>query len=107
MGTTEDLCIFGQAHMQAGLLEQEVLDEFMTSQKTEDGKLTNYGIGWSTYNRNSGYQFFGHSGGSVGGITFFIIHKETQTVLAITGNMDPLNYNGLQFELMEMFVEGR
>ena len=107
VGTTEDLCVFGQAHMTAGFLKQEVLDEFMTSQKTADGKLTNYGIGWSTYARNSGNTFYGHSGGSVGGITFFMIHKESQTVLAITGNMDPLNYNGLQFELMEMFVEGK
>ncbi|MGW8123531.1 serine hydrolase domain-containing protein [Roseivirga echinicomitans] len=107
VGTTEDLCVFGQAHMDAGLLKQEVLDEFMTSQKTSDGKDTNYGIGWFTYTRKSGNTFYGHSGGSVGGITYFIIHKETQTVLAITGNMDPLNYNGLQFELMEMFVAGK
>ena len=106
VGTTEDLCVFGQAHTSSRFLNQEVLDEFMTSQKTANGKATNYGIGWFTYARKSGNSFYGHSGGSVGGITFFMIHKETQTVLAITGNMDPLNYNGLQFELMEMFVEG-
>jgi CubicO group peptidase (beta-lactamase class C family) len=107
VGTTEDLCKFGQAHMMCGFLSQAVLDEWMTSQKTADGKETNYGIGWSTYKRPSGLTFYGHSGGSVGGITFFMIHKETQTVFAITGNMDPLNYNGLQFELMEMFVKGK
>jgi serine beta-lactamase-like protein LACTB len=107
VGTTEDLCKFGQAHMMGGFLSQAVLDEWMTSQKTADGKETNYGIGWSTYKRPSGLTFYGHSGGSVGGITFFMIHKETQTVFAITGNMDPLNYDGLQFELMEMFVKGK
>jgi CubicO group peptidase (beta-lactamase class C family) len=107
VGTTEDLCKFGQAHMMGGFLSQAVLDEWMTSQKTADGKETNYGIGWSTYRRPSGLTFYGHSGGSVGGITFFMIHKETQTVFAITGNMDPLNYDGLQFVLMEMFVKGK
>lgn len=105
VGTTEDLCRFGQAHMSTGFLSQKVLNELMTSQKTNEGKTTNYGIGWSTYARPSGNTFYGHSGGSVGGITYFLIHKETETVFAITGNMDPLNYGGLQFELMEMFVE--
>jgi CubicO group peptidase (beta-lactamase class C family) len=107
VGTTEDLCKFGQAHMKAGFLTTEVLNEWQTSQKTVDGKETNYGIGWSTYKRPSGHTFYGHSGGSVGGITFFMIHKETETVFAITGNMDPLNYGGLQFELMEMFVNDK
>ncbi|MBO3700610.1 serine hydrolase [Roseivirga sp. E12] len=105
VGTTEDLCKFGQAHMKAGYLKQSTLDEWMQSQKTTAGMETNYGIGWRTFNRPSGNTFYGHSGGSVGGITFFMIHPETETVLAIVGNMDPLNYGGLQYELMELFVK--
>ena len=105
VGTTEDLCKFGQAHMHSGYLTQETLDLWMTSQKTTDGKKTNYGIGWRTFERPSGKTFYGHSGGSVGGITYFLIHKPSQTVLAITANVDPLNYEGIQFELMELFIE--
>ncbi len=105
VGTTEDLCKFGQAHMKAGYLKQATLDEWMTSQTTSAGVETNYGIGWRTFNRPSGNTFYGHSGGSVGGITFFLMHPETETVLAIVGNMDPLNYAGLQFELMELFIK--
>ena len=104
IGTTEDLCRFGQAHMKAGYLKQATLDEWMTSQKTTDGNETNYGIGWRTFKRGSGNTFYGHSGGSVGGTTYFLIHKPTETVLAITGNLNPLNYNGLQFEIMELFI---
>lgn len=105
VGTTEDLCKFGQAHMNAGYLKQSTLDEWMQSQKTTAGKETNYGIGWRTLKRPSGNIFYGHSGGSVGGSTFFMIHPETETVLAIVGNMYPLNYDGLQYELMELFVK--
>jgi len=105
ISTTEDLCRFGQAHMKAGLLNQNVLDEWMKSQKTKNGKSTNYGIGWSTFNRPDGHIFYGHSGGSVGGITYFLIHKESETVLAITANVSPLNYNGLQFDLMDLFIK--
>ncbi len=104
VGTSVDLCKFGQAHMKAGFLRQSTLKEWMTSQKTSDGRETNYGIGWRTFKRPSGKTFYGHSGGSVGGITYFLIHKESQTVLAITANVSPLNYNGIQFELMELFI---
>lgn len=107
IGTTEDLCKFGQAHMKAGYLQQSTLDEWMKPQKTSNGKETGYGIGWMKFDRPSGKTFYGHSGGSVGGITYFLIHQPSETVLAITGNMDPLNYGGLQFELMEMFIDGK
>jgi CubicO group peptidase (beta-lactamase class C family) len=105
IGTTEDLCKFGQAHMKEGFLKAGTLKEWMTSQKTIAGKETGYGIGWRIFERPSGKTFYGHSGGSVGGITYFLIHQPSETVLAITGNMDPLNYGGLQFELMEMFID--
>jgi serine beta-lactamase-like protein LACTB, mitochondrial len=107
VGTTEDLCLFGQANMKAGFLNQDVLDEWMSSQKTTEGKLTNYGIGWRTFKRPNGQTYYGHSGGSVGGTTYFLIHKESETVLAITANLSPLNYNGLQFELMDMFSNNK
>lgn len=105
IGTTEDLCHFGQAHMKEGYLKAETLEEWMKSQTTESGEKTNYGIGWRTFDRPSGKIFYGHSGGSVGGTTYFLIHPSSETVLAITSNMDPLNYGGLQFELMEMFID--
>ena len=44
VGTTEDLCKFGQAHMKAGYLKQTTLDKWMRSQKTTDGKETNYAL---------------------------------------------------------------
>lgn len=105
VGTTEDLCRFGQAHMKQGFLKQATLDEWMKSQQTTAGKETNYGLGWRVFKRPSGNTFVGHSGGSVGGITYFLMHIPTETVLAITGNMSPLNYAGLQFKLMEMFID--
>jgi len=105
VGTTEDLCLFGQAHMGYAYLKPKTLKEWMKSQQTSDGKDTNYGIGWRTFNRESGNTFYGHSGGSVGGITYFLIHIPTQTTLAITANVDPLNYEGIQFELMELFIK--
>jgi len=105
IGTTEDLCKFGQAHMEAGYLSAKTLKTWMRSQKTTDGKFTNYGIGWRTFDRESGKTFYGHSGSSVGGLTYFLIHIPTQTTLAITANVDPLAYDGIPFQLMELFTD--
>lgn len=105
VGTTEDLCKFGQAHMKEGFLSGSTLKEWMQSQQTSDGKETKYGIGWRTFERSNGQVFYGHSGGSVGGITYFLMHIPSETVLAITANVDPLNYEGIQFELMELFID--
>ncbi len=105
IGTTEDLCKFGQAHMKAGFLKQSTLDEWMRSQKMANGKDTNYGIGWRTYKRHDGNTYYGHSGGSVGGSTMFLIHKDSETVLAITGNISNLSYNGIYFDLIELFID--
>lgn len=104
VGTTEDLCKFGQAHMKEGYLKQSTLDEWMKSQKTANGKETGYGIGWRTV-KTDGYEFVGHSGGSVGGTTWFIMRKPSETVVAITGNVDPLPYRGIQNELLKIFID--
>ena len=104
-GTTEDLCRFGQAHMKAGFLTQSTLDEWMESQKTSNGIATDYGIGWCTFRRENGEIYYGHSGSSVGGTTYFLIHKKSETVLAIAANLSPLNYEELPFELIEMFID--
>jgi len=105
VGTTEDLCRFGQAHMKVGFLTQSMLDEWMESQKTRNGIATDYGIGWRTFRRKNGEIYFGHSGSSVGGTTYFLIHKKTETVLALAANLSPLNYEELPFELIEMFID--
>jgi hypothetical protein len=34
-----------------------------------------------------------------------LIHKKTETVLAIAANLSPLNYEELPFELIEMFID--
>ncbi len=103
VGTTEDLCKFGQAHMKEGYLKQETLDEWMQSQKTTSGKETNYGIGWRTV-KMDGYTFYGHTGGSVGGITRFFMHIPSQTVVAMTGNIDPLPFGTLDKDLLKLFI---
>ncbi len=103
LSTTEDITKFAYAHMKEGFLQQETLDLLFTSQKTDSGELTNYGIGWSTYPMDDGKKIYGHGGGSVGGSTAFIFDPEEEIVVAIVSNMSSVNYGMLAFELLEMF----
>ena len=89
--------------IEAGYLKQATLNEWMKSQKTTNGEETNYGMGWRTV-KFSGYTFVGHTGGSVGGITRFFMHIPSETVVAVTGNIDPLPYGTLDKELLKLFL---
>ena len=103
IATTEDLAKFGHAHIKEGYLKQPTLDIWRQSQKTNDGKLTNYGIGWRS-GEFSGKKWFGHSGGSVGGITQLIIYPEEEVVVAILTNSSNVNYRNVHHKIAQLFM---
>lgn len=105
LSTTEDLMKFGQAHLKPGYLKKETLEEFFRSQTTKRGEKTNYGMGWATYERDNGINYYGHSGGSVGGSTIFIFYPEQEIVVAVVSNLSSVQYGDLAFQLLELFVE--
>lgn len=105
LSTSEDLIKFAQAHISEGFLKQETLDLFFTSQRTDSGELTNYGIGWSIHPMENGKQYYGHGGGSIGGSTAFMFDKEQEIVVAIISNKSSVNYGMLPIELIEMFQD--
>ena len=97
--------LFGKAHMNANYISQPSLDALMKPQSLTDGQSTNYGIGWRTYTDNQGIQWVGHSGGSVGGTTIFIMNKEEDMIIAITGNRSSIRYGSLHFDLAHLFLK--
>ena len=105
LSTTHDLVLFGKAHMNANYISQPSLDALMKPQSLTDGQSTNYGIGWRTYTDNQGIQWVGHSGGSVGGTTIFIMNKEEDMIIAITGNRSSIRYGSLHFDLAHLFLK--
>lgn len=104
IGSTEDLIRFGHAFMNSGYLTQESMDELMTSQVLTNGDTTNYGMGWVSRIDGKGNRWYGHSGGSVGGITQFRIYPDAQLVIAMTSNTSPLNYDGAHERIAWLFI---
>lgn len=105
VGSAEDLIIFGNAHLSAGYLKQESLDELQTAQNLANGKTTNYGMGWASRTDKNGRYRVGHSGGSVGGITQFVTYPKEKVVVAMVSNCSPLRYNGIEGEIGTLFIE--
>jgi CubicO group peptidase (beta-lactamase class C family) len=87
LSTAEDLVKFGLAHMQPGYLQAETLDLWFTSQTTNDGEETGYGIGWSIGTDGADRRVIGHGGGSVGGTTVLSIYPDQDLVFAAIINL--------------------
>jgi serine beta-lactamase-like protein LACTB, mitochondrial len=81
LSTAEDLMRFGGAHWQRGFLQPESLPLLFTSQKTDTGKPTHYGVGWFV-----GRDILYHAGDSVGGAAILLLFPRVRTVVAIASN---------------------
>jgi len=86
LSTPEDLVRFGSAHLQPGFLTRASFDALFTSQETNDGKKTGYGIGWDIRKDKHGHPIWMHTGGSVGGTSVLLIQPDSRMVLAMTAN---------------------
>ena len=103
VGTTEDLVRFGIALFDYDYLNEEAQQELIFPQKTKDGESTNYGMGWRSW-QNNGVYWVGHSGGSVGGSTMFLMNKQHRMIIAYTINRSSAGFEGLHFKLADIFL---
>ena len=86
LSTAYDLVAFGQHILSEKTLSSETLEESWTSGMTNDGQRTDYGIGWATNADDRGRKWVGHSGGSVGGTTMFLMYPEEQLIVVVLVN---------------------
>ncbi|MCB0666580.1 MAG: beta-lactamase family protein [Saprospiraceae bacterium] len=76
LSTSMDILRFARVHLDHAFTSKATWEYFTTSQKTNDGQLTGYGMGWRTTDDMFGRQWIGHSGGSVGGTSMLCIYPE-------------------------------
>lgn len=103
LSTTTDLIKFGEAHMTEGFLSASTLKEFTTSQVLANGDSTSYGVGWRTY-KHDGLHGYGHTGGSVGGITAFRIYPEERLILVLLSNSSDTKYGEAGDKIVNWFL---
>lgn len=106
LSTSDDLVFFGFAHLNSSILKKETIDLLWKPQSSSDGKSTNYGIGWSHGKTKSGIAYVGHSGGSVGGTTMFIMIPEKKLVIAMITNTSSFSLANPTKEIADIFLKG-
>jgi CubicO group peptidase (beta-lactamase class C family) len=99
LSTPEDLVRFGWEMIGGKLLRPETVRMLTTSQKTNDGKETGYGMGWGISTDARGRRQIEHGGGSVGGASRLTIYPGQQVVVAMI-----INAEGIPDA--EQFVQG-
>lgn len=106
ISTTTDLIKFGEAHIKPGFLSAETLKTFTTSQILINGDSTGYGIGWARIDKD-GLVGFGHTGGSVGGITDLRIYPDEGLVLVFLSNSSNTKYANVGDRIVKLFLEAK
>lgn len=104
IGTTDDLIDFGTAIFWSDFLQPETIDILIESQKLENGEETNYGMGWRSGTDETGRTYYGHSGGSVGGTTQFVVFPEQEVIVAVVANMRSVSYGDSHLRIASFFM---
>lgn len=104
IGTTEDLIDFGTGIFWEDFLQPETVDLLIASQTLTNGEETNYGIGWRSGIDKDGRTYYGHSGGSVGGTTQFVVYPEQEIIVAIIANMRSVSYGDSHLRIAGFFM---
>ncbi len=106
LSTAEDLVALGNALLEGRLLAPETLRLLWTSQRTSDGKDTEYGMGWRVDRDERGRRRVRHSGGAQGGTANLVIYPDEALVAALLVNSDE-SFTGKTPQIAKEFLDGR
>lgn len=84
LSTPADLVKFGFGVFNGDIIKEETLELLLSPPLLPNGKIAdqNYGLGWVRMG-----EWYGHTGGSVGGNTLFMVHPEHDVVVALVCNL--------------------
>lgn len=106
IGTAEDLITFGEQIIWGDFLQPETVEMLTTSQELASGKKTGYGIGWRVDTDKKDRPYYGHSGGSVGGTTQFVVFPDQEVIVAMIANIGGVSYRGIHLDIADYFMNG-
>lgn len=87
IATASDIARFDIALNQGKLLRADTLERMYTPGRLNNGILTGYGLGWMV-SQQGGRQFVGHSGGAMGGTTYFLREPKARVASVVLTNLD-------------------
>ena len=104
LSSAKDLIHFANGILNHKLYNESTQDLLWTTQHLDVGIPTNYGMGWSTNTDKYGNLWKGHSGGSVGGSSMFLMYPEYDLTIVTLINLSGAETNGLAYRLGEAIL---
>ncbi|SHI37948.1 serine hydrolase domain-containing protein [Flavobacterium terrae] len=87
LSTSEDIIKLGNGFLFPDrILKKETLITLLTSQKTNDGKKTDYGLGFHCQRDKCNNFYYGHDGNWVGTRSFMHIYPKSKLVVVVLAN---------------------
>lgn len=105
ISTSEDINKFGNALITGNFIKPETLEYFTSPQTLNDGNKTTYGMGFASGTDSKGHQWFGHSGGSVGGTCDMVIYPKEKIVVVILTNVSDARLGGITRVVAQKFMQ--
>lgn len=104
LSTATDLLKFSDAIMDEVYFDKETLELMTTPQTLNNGKKTNYGMGWAINEDKKGRPWIGHSGGSVGGTTMFLVYPQYNLTIVTLVNQSSAKMDQLAWKVADQFI---
>lgn len=107
LSTATDLVRFGDAMLRREVLAPETVELLFTPLETTEGESTDYGLGWQVGTDDQDRRTVGHSGGSVGGSTQFVLYPNEHVVVALISNIGDVGYDDAEERIASFFIEAK
>ena len=105
IATSEDLTRFGNEIINPTILSKTSVKELVKAQYTDDGKSTEYGIGFGVVKTKNNTPRYSHSGGGMGATTFLLMYPEEKIVISIVTNLSQVPIRELTAALENVFID--
>ncbi|KAB1159707.1 beta-lactamase family protein [Tenacibaculum aiptasiae] len=105
LSTSEDLILFGNEFINPQIITKNSLAKLTTSNKTNNGKKTNYGIGISVRKTKNNTTKLSHSGGGIGASSMLLIYPEEEIVISILTNLSRVKMRDYIKGLENIFIQ--
>jgi len=105
IATSEDLVKFGNEIINPTILSKASVKELVTPLYTDDGKSTEYGIGFGVVKTKNDTPRYSHSGGGMGATTFLMMYPEENIVISIVTNLSHVPIRQLTAKLEDVFID--
>ena len=103
--TAEDVAWFAARYWFGDYVSETTRQLFTISDTLENGKETNYGIGWMSGIDGKGRQYYGHGGSGIGARAMLLVYPDYETVLVILSNKSKADLKTVYTYLADYFLE--